>query len=96
MVARAPSMRGTWAGEPPHAIGKKSTEPLELPERQHGGVVEVLKPKREQRRLATTCPCQRRRGRGRSISPTGPKTIRQIYTADAADHYEVDPNLERR
>jgi hypothetical protein len=27
--------------------------------------------------------------------PTGLKTIRQIYTADAADYYEVDPDLER-
>ena len=27
--------------------------------------------------------------------PTGLKTIAQIYTADAADYYEVDPDLER-
>jgi hypothetical protein len=28
--------------------------------------------------------------------PTGLKTVVQIYTADAADYYEVDPDLERR
>jgi hypothetical protein len=28
--------------------------------------------------------------------PTGLKTIAQVYTDDAADYYEVDPDIERR
>jgi hypothetical protein len=28
--------------------------------------------------------------------PTGLKTVAQIYTADAADYYEVDPDLDAR